>query len=110
MKALLQFNPSRFVRAAPFITVFVMLLAANASALTCDDIEELDAMEQAGGAFSLWTGCRPVSAQIVADHWSNLPEIAQIVFAAYYEIPGQRMPDLSEGSRADSDQELTVCA
>jgi uncharacterized caspase-like protein len=83
----------------------LLLRGSGAWALDCNAVAEIDQQEGAGGAFLMWSGCSPLNAKAIADRWTDLPEIAQIVFAASYAVPGQTFPDLGPGSRAD---ELTT--
>jgi len=81
--------------------LIAVITGSEVWALDCEDIAAIDREERAGGAFLMWTGCFPLNAQAIADRWSELPEIAQIVFSASYAVPGQQFPDLGPGSRAD---------
>ena len=77
------------------------ILVGNVQALTCQDIDLIDRAEGGGGALALWSGCEPISGEVLARKWDSFPEIVKIVFSAKYIVPGRGFPDLSPGSRAD---------
>ena len=76
-------------------------MSDDVAAFTCDDIKWLDEAEAAGGTFLLWSGCEELSIASIEKRWGELPEVARLIFASEFLLPGQHYPDLAPEGTVD---------